>query len=226
LVLDALIQLDKEIFLYLNGFHSGFWDNFFWVYTSTTIWIPLYIVIAYVIIKRMGISGIWAIIAIGLTITLCDQVSSSFFKPFFERLRPSREPSLEGLVHLVNNRRGGQFGFISSHAANSFGLAIFTTLLFRKSFFTVFIFMWAILNSYSRIYLGVHYPGDILVGLLLGLLSGWLVYKFYLWIDSKFIGHHREKSLIFNNEVIAIVFAGILSIIIILISSRLLLKLM
>ncbi|WP_044117660.1 phosphatase PAP2 family protein [Alkaliflexus imshenetskii] len=224
--MDAIIQLDKELLLYLNSFHSPLWDNFFWVFTSVSVWIPLYASILWVVWKRLGLKGVWAVLAIVLTIVLCDQVSSSFFKPFFERFRPSWEPSLEGLVRLVNERRGGRFGFVSSHATNSIGLALFTSLLFRKAYFTIFIFIWAIINSYSRIYMGVHYPGDIIGGVLLGAALGYGVYAVYGWFSRKVIFKKGEQKQTFGSEVWISVLIGILSITIIFISSRLLLKLM
>lgn len=178
-MLEKLMQLDTELLLFINGINSPFGDYFFSMYTDILIWVPMYIMILYTIFKKHGMRGFWILLALVLVITLCDQISSSLIKPTVARLRPTREPSLEGLLHIVNGYRGGKFGFISSHAANSFGLAAFSGLLFRRPGYTIFIFLWAIINSYSRMYLGVHYPGDIVGGTILGLLAGWSVYLLY-----------------------------------------------
>ena len=107
-------------------------------------------------------------------------------KPYFERLRPSREPSLAGLVHLVDGYKGGVFGFASSHAANTLGTATFFFLLFRATKkWIVWLFVWAVVMTYTRISLGVHYPGDILVGGTIGILAGWTGFKFATWLARK-----------------------------------------
>ena len=224
-MLEYLINLDKELLLFLNGIFSPFWDNFFWIYTSTNIWIPLYIIILCAIFYRQNLKGIWTVLAIVLVIVICDQIASSVFKDAFERLRPSREPELEGLVRLLNNKRGGMYGFISSHAANSFGLAMFTSLLFRKWHYSAFIFIWASLNSYSRMYMGLHYPGDILGGLILGILAGFLIYRLYKWfiyIDVKNV----KACMEFKNEVYIPLAGGIFSICMIMLCSKIILGLM
>jgi len=155
------------------------------MYTDTLIWLPLYASILYVIIKQQGQKSWITILFIILMVVLCDQISSQIFKDGFQRLRPSQNPLLEGLVHLVNGRKGGLYGFVSSHATNSFGLAMFSSLLFRYKPLTIVIFIWALINSYSRIYLGLHYPGDILGGGLLGIGVAVLVYQIYLRTYNK-----------------------------------------
>jgi undecaprenyl-diphosphatase len=133
------------------------------------------------------------ILLIIIAITLSDQ-GSVLFKNSFHRLRPCHEPALEGLVHLVKGRCGGQFGFVSSHASNSFTTAIFSLLLIRKRWFTYSIIFWALVVGYSRIYLGVHYPGDVLCGSLLGVIIGWGAYKLYELADRKLL----PRSEFFN----------------------------
>ena len=179
-MIDQLIELDKELFFFLNGLHAPWLDTIIVLLSKTWVWIPLYILLLYHILKVYKMNS-WAILlAIGFTILLTDQITSSFMKPFFERLRPSREPSLEGLIHIVNGYRGELFGFASSHAANTFGTAMFLTLLFRNTKPWIgWLFLWATIVSYTRIYLGVHYPGDILAGGAIGILCGWVTFKLY-----------------------------------------------
>ena len=129
---------------------------------------------------------------IGLAIGLSDFVASSVFKPMVERLRPSHVPELEGVLHIVNGYRGGQFGFMSSHAANSFALATFFALCMRSRSLSTVLFIWATLNAYSRIYLGVHYPGDVICGAALGSFSAYLAYFLLLKIRPTLLSKKAE----------------------------------
>ena len=156
---------------------------------------------------------------LAIVIILCDQISSSIIKEIVGRLRPSHEPELEGIVRLLNGHKSGKFSFTSSHATNSFGLAMFSALLYKNWRYTVFIFIWAAINSYSRIYLGLHYPADILGGLILGITIAFLIF----WIYKKVIFNHVKdfKYVInFENEVYIPFAGGVFSIIIILLSAR------
>jgi undecaprenyl-diphosphatase len=129
------------------------------------------------------------ILFIVVVITLTDQTSVHLFKNVVQRLRPCHETSLEGLVHLVNNKCGGQFGFISSHAANSFGVAVLVSLWLRKWGYTAVMLSWAMLIAYSRVYLGVHYPGDVIAGAIWGAGCAWLVFYLYNWILARLPQH-------------------------------------
>jgi len=193
--LQHLLELDKDLLLFFNGFHAAWLDPVMLLATKTIFWLPLYLFLTYLIFKTKKWNGIYYLLGVALCIALTDQVTSGFMKPFFARLRPSHEPSLEGLVHIVNNYRGGLYGFASGHAANTFGVAMLVYLLFRKHYAWMgLIFIWAALMSYTRIYLGVHYPGDILTGTLVGLLCGWIGFLFANKLVDRF-GKAKPTSL-------------------------------
>ncbi len=196
-IIEQLSHFDKELLLCLNSYHTPLWDNFFWIVTQTITWVPLYLTLFYIFIKNHSLRGIWFVIFIGLLILLCDQISSGFFKPFFERYRPSHDPFIRDAVHILHNKRGGLYGFVSSHATNTFGLAVFLSLIFRNRWFNIVIFSWAAIFSYSRIYLGLHYPGDIIGGALLGMLLGWIVYLLFVHFLPRFtfISYHNTRTL-------------------------------
>ena len=175
--MDELILADQQLFLTLNGSDSIWLDNCFLMITKTGVWIPMIIVLLYILLKnRPWREVLLFVVLLAMVVFISDRFSSGFCKPFFQRLRPSHEPSLEGLIDLVEGRRGGLYGFISSHAANTFGAFAFVSLYFRRWGMTLTLFFWACLSSYSRIYLGLHYPGDILAGALCGCLVGMLCY--------------------------------------------------
>ena len=178
-MLDKLIALDTTIFLWLNSFHSPVWDKIMWHISGKLEWIPFYLVLAGYFIYRYHWRSIVIFIAMGIAISLADQLSVIAFKETIHRLRPTHNPEIKELVHIVQDYRGGLYGFISNHAANSFALAIFSSLLVKKKYFSLAIILWASLVSYSRIYLGVHYPGDIIGGAFFGCLIGWSIYFLY-----------------------------------------------
>ena len=178
-MLEQFLEYDKWLLLQINGSNSTFWDQFMWIYTGRLIWLPLALSLCYVYCRKCLLEAILILLVSAIVATLTDQISTSFFKPFFARFRPTQDPELLGLIDIVNNYRGGKYGFISSHAANAVGMLTFTSLVFRRKIYTISMVIWALLNCYTRIYLGVHYPGDILGGSFLGLVVGIIGYQLY-----------------------------------------------
>ena len=189
--LDTLLNIDRYLLLSLNGSDSLFWDGCMLVYTSMAVWAPLALMMLYVLMKNNNIKDfLLLLLLIALVATLTDQISSGFCKPFFARWRPTNDPMLMYAVDVVNETRGGKYGFTSSHAANSFGIATFIMLLIRNRALSVSLMTWAAMNAFTRIYLGVHYPGDILAGTVIGVVVGWAVYRLYVYIQN----HKRRNS--------------------------------
>ena len=189
--LDTLLNIDRYLLLSLNGSDSLFWDGCMLVYTSMAVWAPLALMMLYVLMKNNNIKDfLLLVVLIALVATLTDQISSGFCKPFFARWRPTNDPMLMYAVDVVNETRGGRYGFTSSHAANSFGIATFIMLLIRNRALSVSLMTWAAMNAFTRIYLGVHYPGDIFAGTVIGVVVGWAVYRLYVYIQN----HKRRNS--------------------------------
>ena len=170
---------DSRLFLFLNGLHTEWLDTVMVAITEMWPWIPLYILLLYMVFKQYGKRGWWILLAVGVLILCSDQLSAHVCKPLFHRLRPCFNPDLEGLVHLPKGLPGGRYGFVSSHAANTFAVAAFLTAALRESYKSIgwWLYAWALVSSYSRIYVGVHYPGDIIAGAALGILIGWMIWK-------------------------------------------------
>ena len=175
-LIDTLKYWDTNLFLLINGIHSPFFDGFMFAVSEKFIWIPLYISVLYLLIKCWKKEAIWLIVAIILCIVISDQISSDLLKNLVKRLRPSHAEDLKGLVHLVRGYSGGKYGFASSHAANAVGFAIISSLILKRRIYTWFIMAWAIITAYSRIYLGVHYPLDVLGGALVGTMASFICY--------------------------------------------------
>jgi len=193
-LIEKLIELDQQLFLFLNGINSPVWDSIFYCISGKLIWVPLYVFLAYKLWQLYGTKVfIYVALLLGLMITISDFVASGIVKPFFERLRPCYEPAMEGFVHNPYGC-GGRYGFVSSHASNSFAVAGFLWLAFRKLNTKYgYLFIWALVVAYSRVYLGVHYPADILVGGIIGLLSALFVYWLLQLILRKLVINKKNQ---------------------------------
>lgn len=186
-MIDKLNELDTRLFLYLNGKHNAFFDPIMYWASHKLFWIPFYGFLLFIIIREYRKQSPYILISIAVLITLCDQTASHLIKKAVQRLRPSHEPALEGLVHLSKAGPGGQYGFVSSHSANAFGLAVFLVLLLppRYRALKFILLFWACLVGYSRIYVGVHYPGDVIVAGLIGALLAYFIFLAYNYLSKK-----------------------------------------
>ncbi|GAF04390.1 phosphatase PAP2 family protein [Saccharicrinis fermentans] len=230
--METLLQLDSNLLLLLNYYHSDFWDFAFWTISSTLIWVPLYIMIVYAIVKGQKWQSWITLLAVVVLVFACDWISTDILKHGIQRFRPTHHPDLKGIVKTVFGYRGGSFGFVSSHAANTMGLAVFSSLVFKNRYYSIFILSWSFVVGYSRIYLGVHFPGDILGGYILGASLGYVVYKLYGRFLPKFVRltYFNRKGLArgiaeqFDRaHVMQIVFVGLLTFVCVLIVSKVLL---
>jgi len=183
--LQNILDLDKEVFLFLNGFHSDFWDTIMLMVTRKETWLPFFAIILYYIVKNYKVKAIPILVFLTLTILLSDQVSV-LLKENIQRLRPVHDTIIGEMVHNVL-RKGSYYGFVSSHAANGFGIFIFTSRIFKNKSYRLLLLFWAVIFSYSRIYSGVHYPLDILGGAILGWGFGELCYWLLMKVENRFL---------------------------------------
>lgn len=179
---SVLIDFDKQLLLTVNGSESLFMDGLVKTLTTAGTWIPLYVALFYLVLKNNDtMQKILLILACaGLCVFIAGSLDDMFVKPTVARWRPTHDPEIGYLVDVVNNYRGGKYGFFSAHASNTFSVAVFFSLLIRSRLLTVFLFFWSLVNCWTRMYLGVHFPGDILVGLLWGGIVGvgvWLLHQ-------------------------------------------------
>ena len=183
---SVFIQLqswDIKIFLFINGKHSPFADAVMVLMSDITSWVPLFLCCLYIIFKKYNLKiAATSILFIALVIFLCDRLSVVAFKEVFRRYRPCHNLAISHLVHTLDGYCGGLYGFVSSHAANSFGLALFLGNVLKRKYRWLFILLlcWASAVAYSRVYLGVHYPGDVIGGAVFGGLCGWFVFRLFL----------------------------------------------
>lgn len=209
-----ILEIDKELFLFLNSFHNDYWDTIMLLVTRKETWLPFYGILIYFFVRKYNIKSVLILLFLALTILASDQISV-LLKEIFQRLRPVHEPALEGLVHNVL-RKGGMYGFVSSHAANTFAIFIFTAAVFKNSSYSFLLFFWAVLLSYSRIYSGVHYPLDIFGGAILGMLLGFGFFKLLMFVENHFFivrppRIEKTNLSVQENSIIILVFAVLIA---------------
>ena len=192
-MIERLIHIDTQILLAINGWHAPWADTLMWIISAKATWIPLYLLLIGLLVwryrKPSPTSVKWLqkvpacvvmIVLIGLAVGAADFIASGILKDLVARPRPTRVPELEGVLHLVNGYKSGRYGFVSSHAANTMAVALLFSLIWRNKIATCGLMLWVAANCYSRMYLGVHYPMDIIGGLVVGCLVGWLMYELLL----------------------------------------------
>ena len=188
-MLEQLLHIDTEVLLAINGWHTPWADTLMWIISAKTTWIPLYLLLLGLLVWRYRKPALttvkWLekvpacmviIVVIGLAVGASDFIASGILKDLVARPRPTRVPELEGVLHLVNDYKSGQYGFVSSHAANTMACGLLFSLIWRKKIATLGLMLWVAANCYSRMYLGVHYPTDILGGLIVGSLMALSAY--------------------------------------------------
>ena len=194
-MLEELIHIDTAILLLINGWHTLWADQVMWIVSEKTTWIPLYLLLIGLLVwryrqpsnnatkwlKKVPVCVVM-IVAIVAAVGLSDFIASGILKDLVARPRPTRVPELEGVLHLVNGYKSGQYGFVSSHAANTMACGLLFSLIWRKKIAIVGMMLWVAVNCYSRMYLGVHYPLDILGGLIVGALMAVVAYQVLLML--------------------------------------------
>ncbi len=199
-MLESILNLDREVFIFLNNLGSEAWDPIWLLITKQINWIPIFLIFFYLIFKHYGWRhSLLIILMISLLILITDQTTNHLFKYRFIRLRPSSDPSLEGLIRAVKTSH--TFSFISGHASNSMASCFFLfTVLKTRVKYIGFMFLWPLIFAYSRIYLGLHYPTDILVGYLWGILMALLVLKLYVMLRDKYFPNREPIEVIDSEE--------------------------
>ena len=185
--MESLSTIDTDLFLYLNSLHTSWLDKVMVVLTDMWVWMPLYLLLIYWTVKQYGKHCWWVFLVLGIVILFTDQLASHVCKPVFQRLRPCYNTDFQDIIHLPKGMAGGKYGFVSSHAANTFGVATFLIPVLReyRPWPAILLLLWAFISSYSRIYIGYHYPGDILCGTIIGILVGMIIWKLFQIIQRK-----------------------------------------
>jgi undecaprenyl-diphosphatase len=185
---NEIIELDKEVFLYLNTLGNTTWDWFWKAISERTYWIPFYLLLLYLLFRTIGLKKTGLVLGLTLLMVLFTDQITNLFKDGFQRLRPCFHEEFEGIMRGVACARRGKYGFTSAHASNHFAIALLLGLILKTKFKWILpvLLIWAALISYSRIYLGVHFPLDVFCGGLMGLLFGWGIFRLYKWIIAKY----------------------------------------
>ena len=209
-MLDYLNDIDTDALLAVNGLHDMFQDALWWMVSAKWSSLLLVLALVWILLHQNRRHALLVLLMLVLAFVIADQVSSGLIKHLVERLRPTHDPSLGDAVHIVNGYRGGMYGFVSSHAANAFAAATFISFVMRHRLVTFSLITWAVLQCYSRVYLGVHYPGAILGGIIVGVLAGWLVWGLMRWIQHRWRlpqGHYTrtDATVIVSSVVVTVV---------------------
>ena len=213
-MLEYLNDIDTDALLAVNGLHDMFQDAFWWMVSAKWSSALLLLALVWILLHQNRRHALLMLVMLAFTVLVADQVSSGLIKHLVERLRPTHDPSLDNMVHVINGYRGGMYGFVSSHAANFFAVATLLSFVMRHRLVTCSLFTWALLQCYSRVYLGVHYPGDIMGGIVVGVLAGWLLWCLMRWIQHRWRlpqGHYTRPDATILASSVAITILGLLT---------------
>lgn len=212
-MIDYLMDIDAEALLAVNGLHDLFQDAFWWMVSAKWSSLLLVLSLLWILLHKNRRHALLVLVMLAVAVLVADQVSSGLIKHLVERLRPTHDPSLENAVHVINGYRGGLYGFVSSHAANFFAIATLVSFIMRHRLVAIALYGWALVQCYSRMYLGVHYPGDILGGIVVGLLAGWLVWCLMRWIQHRFRipeGHYTRSDATMMITAVGVTVVGLI----------------
>lgn len=207
------MDIDAEALLAVNGLHDLFQDAFWWMVSAKWSSLLLVLSLLWILLHKNRRHALLVLVMLAVAVLVADQVSSGLIKHLVERLRPTHDPSLENAVHVINGYRGGLYGFVSSHAANFFAIATLVSFIMRHRLVAIALYGWALVQCYSRMYLGVHYPGDILGGIVVGLLAGWLVWCLMRWIQHRFRipeGHYTRSDATMMITAVGVTVVGLI----------------